>query len=295
MEKMNSEILTKWYISHRTSRLDDILTIVKSSNGFTLYANRLAGFWVLEVKDCTNKTLLNYIKDDEHYTTYNITGDEARCIIIANDPSYSNALTCTCYFHITYIPTIIQENIKQDNIPINDQYITETKIGILAHSIRGNWNDIHSRLYDIKCLCGKIGRHDWIKEIVDNEEDIYDGRWFRDEWSGPYCPVPYDRLELYKEVRDVVEDICDYGCSSIGEYDMRVGYRSPDVLRYGLLTSKVINNKASESDIQDLIELHHNIHEYRSRDSTIQDIMRQCKFFINEEELTEEDKKTLTY
>lgn len=60
-------------------------------------------------------------------------------------------------------------------------------IGTLASNIRGDWNSIDDRLYEIIDLCESIDRHDLADEIrYDREEICSDGRWF-EHWSGPYA------------------------------------------------------------------------------------------------------------
>ena len=57
-------------------------------------------------------------------------------------------------------------------------------IGLIAQDIRGDWsNYVHSRIGCIEEL------YDLLKEMcpyIDEDAAIYDGRWFRDCWDGPY-------------------------------------------------------------------------------------------------------------
>jgi hypothetical protein len=69
----------------------------------------------------------------------------------------------------------------------SDQLKICNMIGLLACDIRGDWRDVDDRLDAIIELCERVGMQEWIDEIDDNKDDIYyDGRWFRDCWSGPY-------------------------------------------------------------------------------------------------------------
>lgn len=72
----------------------------------------------------------------------------------------------------------------------SEEYFYESIIGILAERIRNDWSDssiMKSQIGEIKKLCDLIGQSDLITEIDENIENIYyDGRWFRDRWSGPY-------------------------------------------------------------------------------------------------------------
>lgn len=60
-------------------------------------------------------------------------------------------------------------------------------LGLLACSIRGDWNDISSRLEAMKDICEQLGEKEWLEALCNDESDIrYDGRYFRDCWDGPY-------------------------------------------------------------------------------------------------------------
>lgn len=170
--------------------------------------------------------------------------------------------------------------------------IVECKIGILADSIRGNWNDISDRLELIQELCKEINRYDLIEEIEDAEEDIYDdGRWFRDCWSGPYCSIP-DNTELYNHVRDIVEYVVEYDCSDIVEYDIEAQYRSGLNLRYGTLATKVRDNNATDEEVKEFIDISNDLYKYsnyKDKDKALE----KCKFFLSNEDLSEEDKHKL--
>lgn len=99
-------------------------------------------------------------------------------------------------------------NPDKDSSYMNTMNEDERKIclmiGILAADIRSHWNDIDDRLNAIKKLCKKLGKKNWLKQIDENVDKIYeDGKWFRDTWDGPYndqiC-TPEDVGEtLYKE------------------------------------------------------------------------------------------------
>lgn len=57
-------------------------------------------------------------------------------------------------------------------------------MGALAFSIRNYWgDDMDSRIYSIRALMG-----DGIPNY-DIDDDIDDGRWFRDVWEGPYGDI----------------------------------------------------------------------------------------------------------
>ena len=72
---------------------------------------------------------------------------------------------------------------------MSDKKEIKRMIGILAMNIRGDWNDISSRLKAIIELCGDIDERDLIDQIENDIDEIYyDGRWFRDNWDGPYGP-----------------------------------------------------------------------------------------------------------
>lgn len=60
-------------------------------------------------------------------------------------------------------------------------------IGILAANIRCDWSSgVGDRLDSIIELSEQLGKHEWIKQIKDNEDEIYeDGRWMRDVGMDP--------------------------------------------------------------------------------------------------------------
>lgn len=74
----------------------------------------------------------------------------------------------------------MQDIILNDMIDIN-----MLKVGILTQSIRGDWNDISERLDEIEYILRQEGKDDLLEEIIESRDEIYyDGRWFRDCWSG---------------------------------------------------------------------------------------------------------------
>lgn len=80
-------------------------------------------------------------------------------------------------------------------IPLNTQ--KKLMIGVLTHSIRGDWNDINERKEAIYELCEELGKNDLMEWLHENNEDIYrDGRMFRDSWDGPYSPC---NINLFDE------------------------------------------------------------------------------------------------
>lgn len=92
-----------------------------------------------------------------------------------------------------------------------ENYDVELMIGIIAADIRFDWgHNIKHRLNAIYELCDKICRVDWIEDIRENEDHIYnDGRWFT-YWDGPYCDDNSIRYhisdELWNEYKDVLID-----------------------------------------------------------------------------------------
>ena len=61
-------------------------------------------------------------------------------------------------------------------------------LGALATDIRGDWSsDVTSRLETMIEICQELNEQGYIDAINKNEDVIVgDGRWFRDEWEGPY-------------------------------------------------------------------------------------------------------------
>lgn len=120
------------------------------------------------------------------------------------------------------------------------------KVGILTHSIRNDWSDpdtVKDRIDEIVRLLSIEGREDLINELEGRDED---GRWFRDEWSGPYG---YDLLtpDIYKNVRDVFKI-----CNDIVYQDFYHNYRSLKLLYTGIVAKQVTEGR-DPNDLATLI------------------------------------------
>lgn len=84
-------------------------------------------------------------------------------------------------------------------------------IGALAMDIRGSWTYPDARVKVMKALCRDYGFGRWEREL--HEWDFEDGRYFRDEWSGPYRECTLDDLDAV----GLTKDIFDYPDSVIIE------------------------------------------------------------------------------
>lgn len=57
-------------------------------------------------------------------------------------------------------------------------------IGAIAESIRSDWMyDVEERIEYIRAIYKAMG---YSCPFIDEDAAIYDGRWFRDSWEGPY-------------------------------------------------------------------------------------------------------------
>jgi hypothetical protein len=73
-------------------------------------------------------------------------------------------------------------------------------LGGLAEDIRGDWSDgVSKRIKKMEEIIEILGLY-WLSEI-DEDECCQDGRWMRNEWSGPYgCELKI--CEMDKEILD---------------------------------------------------------------------------------------------
>lgn len=123
------------------------------------------------------------------------------------------------------------------------------KVGILAESIRGRSRDIGDRLEEMLEILKAEGRHDLIQEIEDSRDDIYyDGRWFRDCWSGPYGSDIQD-LETYTNVRNIIR-LCEGDTIT---QDFQFDYRSSRLLYASILVGQVMEGR-NEEDLKDVTQ-----------------------------------------
>lgn len=69
-------------------------------------------------------------------------------------------------------------------------------LGIIARSIRDDWNCIGNRIDTMYEICSQLGKLEWAKSLQEEKDDIiYDGRWMRDTWEGPYGQCYWDDVQ----------------------------------------------------------------------------------------------------
>jgi len=110
-------------------------------------------------------------------------------------------------FH--FIPDICGEILQY--IDTTAKISAINTIALLARDIRGSWNMMYDRVDAIRILCTRLRKWEWIDRLDEGENKEYlfhDGRWFRDEWNGPY--EQYDADLISEKDR---EEFFDLLCS----------------------------------------------------------------------------------